>query len=138
MSSRRRQQVGDLIRDEVSQILTYEMKDPRLGMVSITRVEMSPDLRYATIHASVYGEEEEQSETLHALSGASGYIRRLLAPRLRIRHIPVLSFRLDKSMAHADQIARTLNQIREEEGSEIETVQDTDGSNDRPDGDRED
>jgi ribosome-binding factor A len=117
MSSRRRQQVGDLVRDEVSQILTYEMKDPRLGMVSITRVEMSPDLRYATLFASVYGEDEEQHETLQALSGASGYIRRLLAPRIRIRHIPVLTFRLDQSLAHADQIARTLNQIREEDSA---------------------
>lgn len=112
MSSRRRQQVADLIRDEVSEILTYEMKDPRLGMVSITRVEMSPDLRYATLLASVYGNEEEQQETIQALSGASGYIRRLLAPRLRIRHIPSIRFRLDHSMEHAEQITRTLNEIQ--------------------------
>lgn len=118
MSSRRRQQVGDLIRDEVSEILTYEMKDPRLGMVSITRVEMSPDLRYATIFASVYGEDEVQRETIQALSGASGFIRRLLAPRLRIRHIPALNFRLDHSMEHAEQITRTLNEIRAEEESD--------------------
>ncbi len=112
MSSRRRQQVGDLIRDEVSEILSYEMKDPRLGMVSITRAEMSPDLRYATLHTSVYGTEEEQEATLQALSGASGYIRRLLAPRLRIRHIPTIRFRLDHSMEHADQITRMLNDIQ--------------------------
>src|SRR5690606_24956840 len=117
MSSRRRQQVGDLIRDEVSEILAYEMKDPRLGMVSITRVEMSPDLRYATVFASVYGEDSEQQATLQALTGASGYIRKLLAPRLRIRHIPVVNFRLDRSMQHAEQIARTLNGIRSDEES---------------------
>lgn len=115
MSGRRRQQVADLIRDEVSEILTYEMKDPRLGMVSITQVDMSPDLRYATIYASVYADEAEQQETLRALSGASGFIRRLLAPRLRIRHIPAISFRLDSSMEHAEQITRTLNEIREQE-----------------------
>jgi ribosome-binding factor A len=115
MSSRRRQQVADLIRDEVSEILATEMKDPRLGLVSITRVEMSPDLRYATIHASVYGEEEEQQETLQALSGASGFIRRLIAPRLRIRHIPAIRFRLDHSMEHAEQITRTLNELHEDE-----------------------
>lgn len=115
MSGRRRQQVADLIRDEVSEILTYEIKDPRLGMVSITRVEMSPDLRYATIFASIYANEDEQQDALNALSGASGYIRRLLAPRLRIRHIPTLTFRLDTSMEHAEQITRTLNEIREQE-----------------------
>lgn len=111
MSSRRRQQVGDLIRDEVSDILRYEMKDPRLGMVTITRVEMSPDLRYATLYTSVYGDDDEQQSTLQALSGASGYIRRLLAPRLRIRHIPMVRFRLDHSMEHADQVTRMLNEI---------------------------
>jgi ribosome-binding factor A len=113
MSSRRRQQVADLIRDEVSEILATEMKDPRLGLVSITRVEMSPDLRYATIHTSVYGDEDEQQETLQALSGASGFIRRLIAPRLRIRHIPAIRFRLDHSMEHAEQITRTLNELHE-------------------------
>ncbi len=116
MSGRRRQQVADLIRDEVSEILAYEMKDPRLGMVSITRVEMSPDLRYATIFASVFADEAEQQETMQALSGASGYVRRLLAPRLRIRHIPSLQFRLDHSMAHADEITRTLNTLKQESG----------------------
>lgn len=112
MSGRRRQQVGDLIRDEVSEILAAEMKDPRLGLVSITRVEMSPDLRYATLYTSVYGDEAEQEETIQALSGASGFIRRLLAPRLRIRHIPSIRFRLDHSMEHAEQITRTLNEIQ--------------------------
>lgn len=131
MSSRRRQQVADLIRDEVSEILTYEMKDPRLGMVSITRVEMSPDLRYATIFASVYADEDAQQETLRALSGASGYIRRLLAPRMRIRHIPTLTFRLDSSMEHAEQITRTLNEIREQEGAAA--PESDDDSAERPD-----
>lgn len=130
MSSRRRQQVADLIRDEVSEILTYEMKDPRLGMVSITRVEMSPDLRYATIFASVYADDDEREQTLQALTGATGFIRRLLAPRLKIRHIPALSFRLDSSMEHAEQITRTLNEIREQEGSG--TGDDSDESGENP------
>jgi ribosome-binding factor A len=120
MSSRRRQQVGDLIRDHVSEILQTEMKDPRLGMVSITRVDMSPDLRYATLLTSVYGDEDEQQQTLQALSGASGYIRRLLAPRLRIRHIPSIRFRLDHSMEHAEQITRALNEIHAPEDEEPE------------------
>jgi ribosome-binding factor A len=121
MSTRRRKQVADLIRDEVSEILATEMKDPRLGMVSITRVEMSPDLRYATLFTSVYGDDEEQQDTLQALSGASGYIRRLLAPRLRIRHIPSIRFRLDHSMEHAEQITRTLNEIQPSAESEEPT-----------------
>jgi ribosome-binding factor A len=127
MSTRRRKQVADLIRDEVSEILATEMKDPRLGMVSITRVEMSPDLRYATLFASVYGDDAEQQDTLQALSGASGFIRRILAPRLRIRHIPSIRFRLDHSMEHAEQITRTLHDIGT---SPVEDESDNDDSDD--------
>ena len=67
MSSRRQLQVGDLLRDEVSQIIQREMNDPRLGFVSITRVEMSPDMRYAKLFVSVYATEDEQNAALHAL-----------------------------------------------------------------------
>jgi ribosome-binding factor A len=124
MTSRRRKQVADLIRDEVSEILASEMKDPRLGMVSITRGEMSPDLRYATLLTSVYGDESEQQETMQALSGASGYIRRLLAPRMRIRHIPSIRFTLDHSMEHAEQITRTLHEVLpEQDDSNIQPVE---------------
>jgi ribosome-binding factor A len=121
MSSRRQQQVGDFVRDEISQILMYDMKDPRLGLVSIMRVEMSPDLRYARVFVSVYGDEDERQNTLRALSGAAGYIRRLLAPRIHARHIPELSFRLDRSMEHAESISRALNQILQDEPSPSES-----------------
>lgn len=114
MSDRRQERVGDLIRDEVSQIIQREMDDPRLGMVSITQVEMSPDLRYARLFVSVYGSETEQRDALVALNNASGFIRRTLAPRLRMRAIPELSFRLDRSMAHAESIARILRELEPE------------------------
>lgn len=114
MSGRRSVQVADLIRDEVSEIMQREMDDPRLGMVSITRVEMSPDLRYARIFVSVYGPDEERKNALVALNNASGFIRRTLAPRLRMRTIPEVGFRLDESMEHAENIARILRQLEPE------------------------
>lgn len=112
MSSRRQEQVAEFLRDEVSEIITREMKDPRLGFVSITRVELSPDLRYAKVFISVFGPEEEREATLRALSGAAGFVRYQLKPRMRIRHIPEISFQLDRSMEHAEEVARTLNKIR--------------------------
>lgn len=114
MSDRRQERVADLIRDEVSLIIQHEMSDPRLGMVSITHVEMSPDFRYARLFVSIYGTDEEQRSSLVALNNASGFIRRTLAPRLRMRTIPEISFRLDRSMAHAESIARILRELEPE------------------------
>lgn len=114
MSSRRQQQVADLLRDHVSEIIQREMKDPRLGFVSITRVEVSPDMRHAKFFVSVYASEEEQRDALHALNRAAGFIRHELAPRLKMRQIPEVLFRLDHSMEHAETVARLLRQIDEE------------------------
>lgn len=114
MNSLRQQRVADFLRDEISEIIRREMRDPRLGFVSITRVEVSPDLRYAKVFASVYGSEEEQTATIDALNGATGFIRRLLKPRMRTRHIPELTFRLDRSLEYAEQVTRTLNMLREQ------------------------
>jgi ribosome-binding factor A len=111
MSGRRQERVGDLLRDEVSEIIQREMSDPRLGFVSITRVELSPDLRYARLFVSVFADEDERKQALVALNKASGFIRRTLAPRLRMRTIPELSFRLDQSMEHAENVARILREL---------------------------
>ena len=114
MSGRRRERVGDLLRDDVMEIIQREMSDPRLGFVSITHVEMSPDMHYARMMVSVFGTQEEQAQTLVALNNAAGFIRRLLAPRLRMRTIPELSFRLDTSMQHAEDVSRILRQLEPE------------------------
>lgn len=111
MSSRRQRQVADLLRDEISFIIQRGLKDPRIGFASLTRVEVSPDIRYATVFVSVLGTEEEQSESLVALNNASGYIRHELGPKLSMRSIPIVSFRLDRSMQHAENVQRLLNEI---------------------------
>jgi ribosome-binding factor A len=120
MSGRRREKVADLLRDEVSEIIQREMSDPRLGFVSITRVELSPDLKYARMFISVMGTEEERADSLVALNNASGFIRRQLAPRLRMRVIPEVSFRLDRSMEHAENVARILRDLEPELRSQSE------------------
>lgn len=114
MSGRRSERVSDLLQEELSQIIQRELNDPRLTFVTVTRVEMSPDMRYARAMVSVYGSDQEQEEALEALNHASGYVRRLLAPRLRMRHIPDITFRLDRSAAHAESIARVLRELEPE------------------------
>ena len=106
--SRRTLQVGELLREELTDIIRREVKDPRLGFWSITRVEVPPDLRSARVYVSVLGSDEERAGTLKALSSAAGFIRHHLKPRLRMRQIPDLEFRDDRSMEHADEIGRVL------------------------------
>lgn len=120
MSTRRRRQVGDLLRDEISFIIQRGLKDPRIGFASITRVDVSPDIRYATVFVSVLGTEDEQTESLVALNNASGYIRHELGPKLTMRSIPSIRFRLDRSMEHAENVQRLLSEIDIPEASDDE------------------
>ncbi len=106
--SRRTLQVGELLREELTDIIRREVKDPRLGFWSITRVEVPPDLRSARVFVSVLGSDEERTGTLRALTSAAGFIRHHLKPRLRMRQIPDLEFRDDRSMEHAEEIGRVL------------------------------
>lgn len=115
--SRRTLQVGEMLREELTDIIRREVKDPRLGFWSITHVEVPPDLRSARVFVSVLGSDEERVATLRALSSAAGFIRHHLKPRLRMRHIPDLEFRDDRSMEHADQIGRTLRELAEQSAS---------------------
>ena len=77
------------------EILAHEMKDPRLGFATITRVEMSADLKHARVYVSVYGSEKEREACLRALTHARGYIQHRLSPRIRLKYMPDLSFVID-------------------------------------------
>jgi len=99
------------MREELTDIIRKEVKDPRIGFFSLTAVEMSPDLRSAKVFVSVLGTDEERSETLTALRSAAGFVRHHLKPRLRMRQIPELDFRDDRSMEHAAQIARAITEM---------------------------
>ena len=124
--TRRTRQVGDLLREELTDIIRTDVKDPRVGFFTITRVDIGPDLRSATAMVSVLGTDEERTETLAALRSASGYIRRQLKPRLRMRQIPEIVFVDDRSMAHAQDIASALKELerqRVQQPSIVETVE---------------
>ncbi|MDQ4099116.1 MAG: 30S ribosome-binding factor RbfA [Chloroflexota bacterium] len=112
--TRRTRQVGELLREELTDIIRRDVKDPRIGFMSITQVEVPTDLRSARVFVSVLGTDEERSATLTALRSAAGFIRFQLKPRLRMRQIPELDFRDDRSMEHAQQIAETLRHLDQE------------------------
>jgi ribosome-binding factor A len=116
MPSRRQQQVADLIQREISVLIQRELKDPRLGFITITSVEISPDLRYARVFYSVMGTPEEQKDSQTALERAQGFLRHELSTRLDLRYVPELQFRNDPSVAQGDRIARLLAEIEHEQG----------------------
>lgn len=113
--TRRTRQVGELLKEELDDIIRREVKDPRIGFFSITRVEVPTDLRTARVFVSVFGEDEERAATLAALEKAAGFIRHHLKPRLRMRQIPELEFRDDRSMEYAQGIAQALREVREQD-----------------------
>jgi ribosome-binding factor A len=109
--SRRTKQLGEFLKEEITEIVRREVSDPRIGFMSITRVDIGDDLRSARVYVSVFGTDEEREATMTALRSAAGFIRRVLKPRMHTRQIPELEFRNDRSMEHAELIARTLNEV---------------------------
>ncbi len=110
--SRRTERVQSLIRHELGEILQQEVKDPRIeGLVSITTVEVTPDLRRARVYFSVYGSTEAEEHALEALSSAKMFLRYELGRRLRLRYAPDLDLHLDHSLAYADRVNRILKNL---------------------------
>jgi ribosome-binding factor A len=108
---KRSERLGELLLTEISEFLRREIKDPRIGFVTFTRVEMSPDLRHARVFVSSIGAEPEKARTLQGLASATGYIRRHLGRALHLRYTPEISFQLDDSLEHGAKIAQILRQL---------------------------
>lgn len=118
------EQVNSLIRQEISQLLQRQVNDPRLGdFIAVTEVSTSPDLKYAKVFVSRIGSEKEKQEALSALASASGFFRRELAKRLKLRNIPALSFHWDDSIERGDRLSRLIDQVTSEETTESHVSQ---------------
>jgi ribosome-binding factor A len=111
MQGKRLDRVNQLIKEEISMLLQRELKDPRLGFVTVTEVETTKDLRQAKIFVSVFGGEEQWSASLQALASARGFIHRWLREHLDLRVTPALDFRADRSMEHAAHIQALLKRL---------------------------
>lgn len=109
----RQDRVAEAIRKEVSLIIHDKLKDPRVGFITITRVELSRDLRNAKILYSVLGKDEERQKTKAALESALGYIRKLIAERVNLQFAPEIIFREDASSEYSVRIQEVLNEIKE-------------------------
>ncbi|ASC73770.1 Ribosome-binding factor A [Halomicronema hongdechloris C2206] len=115
-TSRRVARVASLIKQEVSQMLMSGIKDDRVGagMVSITDVAVSGDLQHAKIFVSIYGTEAARAETMEGLRAATGYVRRELGQRVRLRRTPEILFREDRSVERGTRVLSLINQLSQE------------------------
>lgn len=110
--SRRTDRLNHLIRDEMSDLFRREVKDPRLDVfVTVTRVVVSPDLRNARVFVSVMGTEAEKVAVMTALDAASGFLRKEMGARLRLRHNPALSFCYDDSLERASRVHQVMSEL---------------------------
>lgn len=110
--TRRTERINGLIRDEISLLLQRQVKDPRLGgLVTVTGVSTSADLRHAKIFVSIMGDETEKKEALAGLDRASGFFRRELAERISLRRIPELSFHRDDSIEQGTHLLKLIERL---------------------------
>ncbi|MGI6604192.1 MAG: 30S ribosome-binding factor RbfA [Firmicutes bacterium] len=117
MGKLREAKLQEAFRQEISDLIQRELKDPRIGFVSVTAVEISGDLRHATAYVSILGSEEEKRASLEGLRRATGFVRSELGRRIRLRYTPELEFRLDDSIAYGVKLANLIGQIQKEEGA---------------------
>jgi ribosome-binding factor A len=104
--------VADLIRAELALLLTREVHDPGIGFVTITRVQMTPDLQQARVFYTALGDDTARKSTARAIERAGPFLRRQIGSRLRLKRVPELTFLYDESIAGQDRIEQLLNEIR--------------------------
>jgi ribosome-binding factor A len=106
--------VGEQIKKEISTIIQTELKDPRIGFITVTGVDVTNDLSLARVYLSILGSDEQKVETLKAIGRANGFLRSELGRRVKLRHTPIMEFKFDSSIEYGSHIESLLNQINNE------------------------
>jgi ribosome-binding factor A len=114
MTKQRPERVQEALRQEISKIVQGEMRDPRIGFITITKVELTKDLRYAKVYFSILGDAKDNSRALHGLNSAKGYIKNIVAERIKLRFVPEIVFKVDESLHYTQEIFDLLNRIKKE------------------------
>jgi ribosome-binding factor A len=109
MRSERLRRVDEAVRQVLSDAVTGDLKDPRVGFVTVTAVRTTPDLRHARVFVSVLGDEPEREATLDGLRSAHGFLQRRVAAELRLKHTPTLSFEYDDSVERGMRISQLID-----------------------------
>lgn len=113
MANFRSGRVGEQMKKELSQLIQTGVKDPRIGFVTVTGVDVTNDLSQAKVYLSVMGDEEQKEQTIKALEKASGFLRSEVGKRVHLRHTPELLFKIDTSIEYGSHIEKLLGEIRD-------------------------
>jgi len=120
MTRLRPERVQEALRQEISKVALEEIKDPRIGFLTITKVELTKDLRYAKVYFSVLGGAKEKALALKGLNSAKGYIKGVVADRINLRLVPEISFRIDESIEHTEEIYNLFKRIKKKDEGELD------------------
>ena len=118
MKSYRQDRLADSLKQRISDIISFKIKDPRIGFITVTHVKLSSDCRHVRIYVSVYGSGAEAKSTLEGLESAKGFIRSTVGSGIRLRYVPEIEFVLDETMQHSMRIGELLKEIKEERNNE--------------------
>ncbi len=122
MAKHRSNRLAETLKEEISVLIRDDLKDPRIGFVTVTSVEVADDLSHAKVYVSVLGDEQAGKESLEALKRASGHVRSEIGKRVSLRHVPSIVFKYDTSIEHGAHIAQLLRGVKTEEpGNEEES-----------------
>lgn len=124
MPTSRMRRVNQVLREVIGATITTELQDPRIGFVTVTAVDTSPDLRHARVHVSVLGSEDEREATMAALRSAHGIMQSAINAELRLKRTPALTFHYDESLERADRITRMLSEDEPADVAPAETADD--------------
>lgn len=116
MNTRRMAKASEAIRETVSTVVLFELRDPRVKNVTVLGAEVSPDLRAAKVHVTIMGDVKAQSLAMHGLESARGFIQAKVADRLQTKNTPVLKFVLDPSVKKSIEVSRALQEVQASEG----------------------
>ena len=118
MSGSRMRRVDEAVRAVLSDVITQELKDPRVGFVTVTAVKTSPDLRHARVYVSVLGDEAVRADSLAGLGSAHGFLQRRIASELRLKHTPALEFAYDDTVDRGIRLSALLDDRDERDESD--------------------
>src|SRR5262245_14314085 len=114
MKSHRLARVSEVVRETAANAILFELKDPRVKGVTVTRAEVSADLQHAKVYVSVMGSEKEQQLTMHGLKSAAGFVQTKVADRLTTRYVPHITFVLDEGVKKSIEVARLIREAKEQ------------------------